>query len=128
MRVLVIEDDAIIGADLELCAADLGFKEVLAARDEAGAVAVAESSHPNLIICDLRLGPEGSGVRAANAILRQGPAAIVFVTGLLPGNELVVDKAGVVTLGKPCDVIGLKRAINRAVTRPAGSRVQVEIS
>lgn len=128
MRVLVIEDDAIIGADLELCAADLGFREVVVARDEADAVALAERAHPHLVICDLRLGPEGSGVRAANAILSKGPAAVVFVTGLLPGNQLVVDDAGVVMLGKPCDVSGLKKAINRAVVRPAGSSVQVGIS
>jgi DNA-binding response OmpR family regulator len=127
VRLLIIEENAIIGEDLELSALDLGFREIMRAHDEAAAIEMARANPPDLIVCDVRLGASTPGVRAVNEILRHGPAAIVFLTGLLPGNEIVVDDAGVAMLGKPFNTRGLQEAISRTTTKPAGSYIQVVI-
>lgn len=123
MRALIIEDNAIVGADLELSLADLGFSDVVIARSETEAVEMARAAHPDLIVCDA--GPSDTGVRAVSKILRHGAAAVVFIGGFLPGNEIVVDDRGTVTLGKPCDVKRLRKAISRTALQPARGSLDI---
>lgn len=125
MRALIIEDNAIIGADLELSVADLGFSDVAVARNEIEAVETAKAAPPDLIVCNV--GPSDAGIRAVNEILRDDAAAVVFVGGLLPGNEIVVGATGTVMLGKPCDVRRLRKAVSRAATQSAGSNVDIPV-
>ena len=85
LRVLVVEDDPMIGPLLAEVLEDLGHVVVAVETGAAAAVAAARDRRPDLLIVDIRLG-EGSGVEAVKQILRDGFVPHVFVTGDLLGN------------------------------------------
>src|SRR2546421_12626636 len=80
LRVLVIEDDALIAMLLAELLACMGHDVCATAATEAEAVSAAARCRPGLMILDAGLGP-GSGVAARAGILRAGPGAHVFVRG-----------------------------------------------
>lgn len=63
-RVLTVEDDPIVRADLRLILEDAGF-DVSDARDGLEAVEVARTDRPDLILIDVSL-PQIDGVEEAN--------------------------------------------------------------
>ena len=80
IRVLVVEDDAIIGTLLAEMLAGMGHNVCAIEATEADAVSAAARCKPDLMIVDVRLG-EGSGVSAIETIYRTGPVPHVFVSG-----------------------------------------------
>ena len=80
LRVLVIEDDALIAMLLAELLAGMGHDVCATAATEAEAVIAATRYGPDLMIVDAGLG-RGSGVSAVEEILRAGPVAHVFVSG-----------------------------------------------
>src|ERR1700720_3799518 len=80
LRVLVIEDDALIALLLAELLASMGHDVCATAASEAEAVSAATRCDPDLMIVDAGLG-RGSGVSAVEEILRTGPVAHVFVSG-----------------------------------------------
>ena len=77
LRVLVVEDDALIAMLLSELLAGMGHDVCATAASEAEAVIAATRYDPDLMIVDARLG-RGSGVSAVEQILRAGPVAHVF--------------------------------------------------
>src|SRR3954454_11694704 len=80
LRVLVIEDDALIAMLLTEMLAGMGHDVCATAATEAEAVIAATRYGPDLMIVDAGLG-RGSGVSAVEEILRAGPLAHVFISG-----------------------------------------------
>jgi DNA-binding NtrC family response regulator len=80
LRVLVVDDNAIIGMLLAEMLAEMGYDVCGVERTEAGGVAAAARCRPDLMIVDARLG-DGSGVAAMRAILRIGPMPHLFISG-----------------------------------------------
>src|SRR5258708_10032459 len=78
-RVLAVEDDPIVRADLRLILEDAGF-DVAEARDGIEAVEQAREHRPDVILLDLGL-PKLDGVEAARRIRREREVPIVAVTG-----------------------------------------------
>lgn len=110
LRVLVVEDDAMIGALLAEMLAGMGYDCTIEAT-EADAVAAAIRCRPHLMIVDVLLG-EGSGVAAVEEILRAGPVPHVFVSGDSSWVRALRPRASV--LQKPFHEAELTRAIQRA--------------
>jgi DNA-binding response OmpR family regulator len=112
LRVLVVEDDLMIGPLLAEVLEDLGHVVVAVVVDADAAVAAARNSRPDLMIVDIKLG-ERSGVAAVREILRQGFVPHVFVTGdLLRNLELGPDA---VLIKKPYRRADLVAAIARVI-------------
>jgi CheY-like chemotaxis protein len=80
LRVLVMEDDAIIGVLLGEMLEGMGYDVCAIEATEADAVLAAARCRPDLMIVDVQLG-EGSGVAAVDAIHRIGAVPHVFVSG-----------------------------------------------
>src|ERR1700730_647832 len=80
LRVLVIEDDALIAMLLSELLAGMGHDVCATAATEADAVIAATRHRPDLMIVDARLGG-GSGVSAVEEILRAGPVSHLFISG-----------------------------------------------
>ena len=98
LRVLVIEDDALIAMLLSELLASMGHDVCATAASEAETVIAAARYAPDLMIVDAGLG-RGSGVSAVEEILRAGPLAHVFVTGDAEGVR--VRKPDAVIVRKP---------------------------
>jgi len=80
LRILVVEDDVMIGGLLAETLEDLGHVVCAVETNAANAVAAAALHHPDLMIVDVGLG-EVSGVAAVKEILRSGFVPHVFATG-----------------------------------------------
>jgi response regulator NasT len=89
-RVLTVEDDPIVRADLRLILEDAGFDVCPDARDGVEAVELARAHRPDLILIDLSL-PRIDGVEATRQILDERDVPIVALTGHRGGD--VVERA-----------------------------------
>ena len=112
LRVLVIEDDALIAMLLAELLAGMGHEVCATAASEAEAVIAATCYAPDLMIVDAGLG-QGSGVSAVEEILRAGPLAHVFVSG--DAERLRLRRSDAIVVRKPFRQAELARAIDLAV-------------
>ena len=78
--VLIIEDEALIAMDLEHLVEDLGHRVIGVARTHAKAVAIAKAHVPGLILADIHLADNSSGLDAVNELLRTFQVPVIFIT------------------------------------------------
>jgi CheY-like chemotaxis protein/DNA-directed RNA polymerase specialized sigma24 family protein len=79
--VLVIEDEAIIAMDIAAIVEGMGHRVTDNARTHKEAVAMAAAERPDLILADIQLADNSSGVEAVNEILGQfGDIPVIFIT------------------------------------------------
>lgn len=91
-RVLIIEDEAIIAMDLESLVADMGHKITGVARTRSAAVDLAAKERPDLVLADIQLADNSSGIDAVHDILAAcGDIPVIFITAfperLLTGQK-----------------------------------------
>jgi CheY-like chemotaxis protein len=79
-EVLIIEDEPIIAMDLETIVRDLGHEVtgVAVTRDEAVAQALAQ--RPGLVLADIQLADDSSGIDAVKDILAEFSVPVIFIT------------------------------------------------
>lgn len=111
LRILVVEDDALIGMLLGDMLEVMGHEVCAIEATEVGSVAAAARCAPNMMIVDANL-QEGSGLSAVDQILRKGFVPHVFVTGDLRGVSRLRPDA--VVIAKPFTEATLSQAIARA--------------
>jgi CheY-like chemotaxis protein len=112
LRVLIVEDDALIGLYLAEMLGEMGYEVCAIAATEDDAVAAAVQHRPDLMIVDARL-RNGSGVAAVERILRTTPLPHVFVSGDMLSVRAF--RPGAVVIQKPFRESDLARAIQRAL-------------
>ena len=80
-RVMIIEDEAIIAMDISDIVVGAGHSITGIARTRVEAVALAIGNPPDLILADIQLADNSSGIDAVNDILAQFPhIPVVFIT------------------------------------------------
>lgn len=79
--VMIIEDEAIIAMDLEAVVADMGHRVTGVARTRDSAIALASRDGPDLILADIQLADNSSGIDAVHDILAEhGDRPVIFIT------------------------------------------------
>jgi two-component system, response regulator PdtaR len=111
IRILVVEDDTIVGMLIAEMLESLGHAVCAVEATEAAAVTAAAHYRPDLIIADARLG-DGSGVSAIEQILRTGYIPHLFMSGNISRVKAMRPDAAV--LQKPFREAELTRAIQSA--------------
>ena len=128
--VLIIEDEPIIAMDIESIVRDLGHNVtgVAVTRDEA--IAQARKSPPGLVLADIQLADDSSGIDAVKDILAEFSVPVIFITAfperLLTGTR--PEPTFLIT--KPFQRATVKAAISQALffdaaTVPAGLTVRL---
>jgi CheY-like chemotaxis protein len=112
LRVLVVEDDALIGMLLAEMLAEMGHDVCAIEATEADAVTAAVRYRPDLIIVDVRLS-DGSGVSAIEEIRRARPIPHLFVSGDISCAKAL--RSDAVVIQKPFREADLARGIRRAL-------------
>lgn len=79
-NVLIIEDEPLIAVHLESIVADLGHSVAAIARTKDAAVAKAEETQPDIILSDIKLADNSSGVDAVRHITKTRDIPAVFIT------------------------------------------------
>lgn len=78
--VVIIEDEPIIAADLARIVEDLGHRFAGGANTRQRAVELVRQVKPGLILCDIQLADDSSGLDAVQEILHEIDVPIVFIT------------------------------------------------
>ena len=119
-RILIVEDEPLTAFDNETMLVDAGY-EVVATVDRFGdAVQKLDSDPVDLILSDVRLRGDSSGIELAQEARKRG-IPLLFVTGYPPDNaaELAVG-----CLLKPYNGRKLKTALEAVDRHLAGERVK----
>ncbi|WBH16968.1 response regulator [Sphingomonas radiodurans] len=114
-RVLIIEDEPIIAMDVETIVRDLGHEVtgVAVTRDEA--VALAMEDRPGLVLADIQLADDSSGIDAVKDILAQFQVPVIFITAF-PERLLTGERPEPTFLiTKPFQRSTVKAAISQAL-------------
>jgi CheY-like chemotaxis protein len=80
-RIMVIEDEAIIALDISAIVEEMGHGVIGVASTRREAVALANSERPDLVLADIQLADNSSGIDAVKDILAQFPETpVIFIT------------------------------------------------
>lgn len=90
-RVLIIEDEPIIAMDIETIVRDLGHDVTGIAVTHQEAVEQAKRDKPGLILADIQLADNSSGIEAVAEILRDTDVPVIFITAF-PERLLTGDR------------------------------------
>jgi CheY-like chemotaxis protein len=114
-KVLIIEDEPIIAMDIETIVRDLGHDVtgVAVTRDEA--VALAMETRPGLVLADIQLADDSSGIDAVKDILAEFEVPVIFITAF-PERLLTGERPEPTFLiTKPFQRSTVKAAISQAL-------------
>jgi CheY-like chemotaxis protein len=92
LRVLIVEDEVLLAAELEYLVAASGAQPVGHAMTSPEAVDLAERLRPDLALVDVHLGDGPTGVEAAREMTDHCGAIVLFITANL--KRLPADFAG----------------------------------
>ncbi len=113
--VLIIEDEPIIAMDIETIVRDLGHDVTAIAVTRSQAVAEARARPPGLVLADIQLADNSSGIDAVRDILDDFQVPVIFITAfperLLTGER--PEPAFLIT--KPFQRTTVKAAIAQAL-------------
>ena len=119
-RILIVEDEPLTAFDNEMMLVEAGYSVVATHDRVADAVATLDKDQVDLILCDVRLTGERSGLDLAR-IARERGIPLLFVTGNAPDNaaELAIG-----CLMKPYNDRILKAALQAVDQHLAGENVR----
>jgi len=124
LRVMIVEDQAILAMELEMVLADAGCDVVGCAMDSRGAFVIAERERPALALVDVNLLDGLTGPQVAQGLVSRYGTAVIFLTA---NSEQIPDGfAGALgAVSKPFDETTIRSAVDFArnfiVTRTVGT-------
>ena len=117
-RILIVEDEYLVAADLEAVLEEMGYSCAGIAPDAETALALA-SHKPDLALVDIHLRDGRSGPQIAERLAREHGVNILFVTAN-PRMALDAGVPGVIgVLSKPCQEETILAALEYALARHA---------
>lgn len=112
LRVLIVEDEALIAEDLRINLQRMGHEVVDVASSGPEAVRMATAIHPDLILMDVRLSGPINGVEAARQIRSRASIPIIYVTAHASVLAALETDERTARLGKPFSPAQLEAAIS----------------
>ncbi len=115
-RIQIIEDEPLIALDIKSIVTDMGHEVTGIARTHKEAVALGARERPDLILADIHLADESSGVDAVIELLREYPdTPVIFITAY-PERLLTGEKPEPAFLiPKPFDEEQVRSAVSQAM-------------
>ena len=88
LRILVVEDEMIVARDIQLQLEELGYEPVGHATRGEEAVVLAGELWPDLVLMDIQLAGELTGIEAAQAIRTHFALPIIFLTAFASDDTI----------------------------------------
>ncbi|MFO6465889.1 response regulator [Jannaschia sp. KMU-145] len=115
-KVMIIEDESIIAMDLESLVGEMGHRITGIARTHREAVDLAGKEMPDLILADIQLADNSSGIDAVNEVMSDlGKCPVIFITAfperLLSGER----KEPAFMIAKPYTQEQVRSAVSQAM-------------
>jgi DNA-binding response OmpR family regulator len=117
-RILIVEDEPLVAFDMETMLADEGYKVVDTVDKYAAAIETLDRESVDLIICDVRLHGDKTGIHLAKEACKRG-IAVLFATAHVPPDA---DKLAIGCLIKPFNMRTLKAALESVNRHLLGKR------
>ena len=121
IKLLIVEDDMIIGAKISLLLSNLGYEVTGIVPRGEEAVRHIEENQPDMVLLDVNLKGTLDGIDTAKAIQKLGDIPIIFVTANT--DEATFNRAKETRpyafISKPIKNIDLQRAIELTISRMA---------
>ena len=116
MRVLIVEDDAIIAMHLAMLVAELGHEVCATAVSTDQAIERADALRPDVVPMDIRLRRGSSGVDAARELHARQALRCIFLSANLdePTRTALLPYEPIDFIGKPVMPVSLQRALKKA--------------
>lgn len=99
-KVLIVEDEQIIAFDLRMTLKLAGYEVLPLASNADDAVEIALREKPDVILMDIQLDGEKTGIDAAEAILKEFDVPILFQSG---NNDIFQENS--ISEYPQCDII-----------------------
>lgn len=116
-NILVIEDESIVSKDIQNSLKKLGYNVVGAANNGEDAISLAREHHPDLVLMDIMLKGEMSGIDAADVVRKELNIPVIFLTAY--ADESTLSKAKITEpygyILKPFKEIDLHSSIEMAI-------------
>lgn len=119
-RILIVEDEMIVADDLEWQLTRIGCEVIGAAVSGEEAVEAADRQRPDIVLMDIQLHGNMTGIEAAKLIQRKTGAAIIFITAfpaVLLRDPDQMRPPGI-CLSKPFSVLQLRAAVESVAPKP----------
>ncbi|MCQ8185968.1 response regulator [Parvularcula maris] len=121
LRLLIVEDEALVAMDLELAASSLGVGDILVAGSCQEAMNLIGEEWIDVAILDIAL-PDGKSFDAA-ALLKARGAGIIFHSGHAEPTSLLSEFPGAEVCTKPCGpeevMAAMQKVLHPGRTDPA---------
>ncbi len=113
MRILIIEDNAIQALTLEMIVKRLGFTKVEKVYTAQHAYELLENFQPNLMLVDINLGAEETGVDIVKEVQKTTPVRVLYITGNsdMHHKKLAAQTDYMAYLVKPIDPLKLEQIL-----------------
>lgn len=127
-RIMLVEDEKVVAADIEECIAALGYEVAGSAASGAEALRLAEKTKPDLVLMDIKLRGAMDGIEVTAILHERYRIPVVYLTAHADAEILERAKrtapSGYVL--KPFDERALRTAIEMAFERHHRERALVE--
>lgn len=124
-KILVVEDEAITAANLEMSLKDMGYEVAGVAYSGEEAVMKAEAHRPDLVLMDIMLSAEMNGIEAAEILRSRYDTPVIYVTAY--GDDEIIERAKMTEpfgyIMKPVEDRELRIAIEMALYK---HRMEIE--
>jgi two-component system, cell cycle sensor histidine kinase and response regulator CckA len=80
LRILIVENEGLVGCDMAAFLNDLGYRVVGTCTSSDDAVRLYDDLRPDLVLMDVHLDGSVDGIETALRLQQRGPVAIVYVT------------------------------------------------
>lgn len=112
MKILLVEDDPFVAEDLKSKLEQLEYRVIGIAESYEQAVQLIEKEHPGLVLLDIELKGEQTGIDLGERLAKQG-IPFIYLTGLRDVNTYLKAKNSQPHrfLSKPIDLYNLRNAI-----------------
>lgn len=116
--ILIVEDESIVAMDLSFRLEEMGYTVVGVADTGEEAIALALSQKPDVVLMDLRLKTDMTGMEAARVIETQAGIPVVFVTAYTDAQTMaeIQRKPDFLLVMKPFVSSEIQTAIGKALT------------
>lgn len=112
-RILVVEDESIIAADIVMSLRNLGYEVIAAVASGEQAIKKVESDKPDLILMDIAIKGKMDGIETAGRIRSQFKVPVVYLTAY--AGEKTLERAKITGpfgyIIKPFEAMDLRVAI-----------------
>lgn len=119
-RILIVEDEYIVAADLATKLIKLGYEVVGTAASGGEATQLAEQHRPDVVLMDIQLQGSMSGTEAAEVIRQKTGCPIIFVTAFAAvflRDPAIMQPPGL-CISKPFSSTQLKAALRTVLNDP----------